>query len=189
MPTSSISFSPCSGVSSTWTPSASSASALPEEAEIEREPCLATGTPAAAVRMAFAELTLKVLRPPPVPHMSVRRPLTCGLICTQFARMARAIAATSSTVGPFITSATRKPAIWTSVITSSRMSSTNSVSSAALSSLPWVSLPSDSLNTGGLPWMPSAELGEGRAYGPRARRARPSGPQRGQAHRTGGGRR
>ena len=63
---------------------------------------MATGTPAAAVRIAFAELTLNVFRPPPVPHMSVRFPSTFGLICTQFARIARTIAATSSTVGPFI---------------------------------------------------------------------------------------
>ena len=67
-------------MSSTLIPRASSASALPDDAEIERLPCLATGTPAAAVMIAFAELTLNVLRPPPVPHMSVRFPSTFGLI-------------------------------------------------------------------------------------------------------------
>ena len=52
--------------------------------------------------MALAVETLKVVRPPPVPHMSVRFPSTLGWIWTQLSRMARAMAATSSTVGPFM---------------------------------------------------------------------------------------
>src|SRR3989440_2677965 len=91
-----MSWRPWSGVSSATTPRASRASALPELAEMDRLPCLATGTPAAAVRMALAVLTLKVVSPPPVPHMSVRFPSTFGWIWTQLARMARAMAATSS---------------------------------------------------------------------------------------------
>src|SRR5262249_8613804 len=84
----------------------------------------------------------------PVPHMSVRFPWTRGLIWTQFARMARTIDATSSTFGPFISSATRKPAICTSLTTSSRMFSMNSVTSASDRLSPRLSLPSESLNIG-----------------------------------------
>src|SRR5947209_17518845 len=157
IPPCSVSWRPWSGVSSATTPRASRASALPELADIDRLPCLATGTPAAAVRMALAVLTLKVVRPPPVPHMSVRFPSTFGWIWTQLARMARAMAATSSTFGPFMRRATRKPAIWTSVTWSSRMASTNSVSSCAVRSCFWVSLPNESLNTAPPPWSrPSA---------------------------------
>jgi len=88
-PTRSISASPCGGASSTAIPSASSASALPEDDEMERLPCLATFAPAAAHTRELAELTLKVVSPPPVPHMSTRSPSTFGSICTQFARIAR----------------------------------------------------------------------------------------------------
>ena len=53
------------------TPRASSTSALPQRLEIERLPCLATRTPAAAATSAAAVETLNVPRPsPPVPQVS-----------------------------------------------------------------------------------------------------------------------
>src|SRR5690606_41764428 len=61
----------CSGEKVRFTPRASSTSALPDEEEALRLPCLATFTPTeAATNMEAAEI-LKVLEPsPPVPHIS-----------------------------------------------------------------------------------------------------------------------
>src|SRR5690625_1138516 len=61
----------CSGVRSSRAPSVSSTSALPEEDEALRPPCLATLTPAAATTNMLAVEILKVLdASPPVPHIS-----------------------------------------------------------------------------------------------------------------------
>ena len=57
-------------------------------------------------------LSENVVNPPPVPQVSVRPSLTRGLMGTQARRMARAIAATSAVVGPFMSNPIRKPAIW-----------------------------------------------------------------------------
>ena len=119
MPADSISFSACFGLRSMATPSFSSTSALPEADASDLLPCLATGMPEAAATMATAVEQLNVVRPPPVPQVSISSPSTLGEICSQFARIALAIEATSRIVGPFISKATRKPAIWTSVISPS----------------------------------------------------------------------
>ena len=74
-----------------------------------RLPCLATGTPAAAVTMAAAVEILKVFEPsPPVPQVSIspERRVRMGVI---FFRMAEAAPATSSTVSPFSCKAVKQP--------------------------------------------------------------------------------
>ena len=76
-----------------------------------RLPCLATGTPAAAVTMAAAVLTLNVCEAsPPVPHVSTRpvRSVVMGRMCR---RMAAAAPAISATVSPFIARPVRKSPI------------------------------------------------------------------------------
>ncbi len=61
-----------SGLASMFTPSAASTSAEPERDEIERLPCLATGTPAPATTKAAQVEMLKVpLASPPVPQVSM----------------------------------------------------------------------------------------------------------------------
>src|SRR3546814_5748969 len=64
----------CSGLSMILAPSSSRTSALPDEEEALRPPCLAIFTPwEADTNMAAVEI-LKVLEPsPPVPHISSRR--------------------------------------------------------------------------------------------------------------------
>jgi hypothetical protein len=76
-----------------------------------RLPCLATGTPQAAVTNAAAVLMLKVCDPsPPVPQVSSRRVwrVRMGVICR---RMVRAAPAISSTVSPLARKASKNSAI------------------------------------------------------------------------------
>src|SRR5262249_59422495 len=61
-----------SGAHSILTPSAVSTSAEPELDEIERLPCLATGTPApATTKAAQVEMLYVPLASPPVPQVSI----------------------------------------------------------------------------------------------------------------------
>src|SRR3990170_3532301 len=93
-----------SGPHSILTPSAVSTSAEPEREEIERLPCLATGTPApATTKAAQVEILYVPLASPPVPHVSMAPSGAATL--TALARMARAAPAISSIVSP----RTRKP--------------------------------------------------------------------------------
>ena len=129
-PTVSIRRAACWGVGSMLMPSASRTSALPEDDEMDRLPCLATFTPPDADRIAFAELTLKVVSPPPVPQVSDSSPSTSTLNGTATRRMASAIAATSEVVGPLFVRPTRNPAIWTSDNSPAAMAFTTEKSSA-----------------------------------------------------------
>ncbi len=90
---------------SIFTPKAAKTSADPDLLVIPRFPCLATGTPAAAMTRAAAVLILKVPeRSPPVPQVSSS--VSCrermGVICRRSAAAAPAISGTDS---PFSCSA------------------------------------------------------------------------------------
>src|SRR5690625_4727768 len=68
---SSTHWATCSGTKSRRAPRLSSTSALPDDDEALRPPCLATLTPAAATTNMLAVEILKVLdASPPVPHIS-----------------------------------------------------------------------------------------------------------------------
>ncbi len=129
-PTSAMHRATASGFRSILTPSASSRSAEPDRPVAERLPCLATAQPAPAAISAAVVDTLKVGRPPPVPAVSTRssRPVSTG---TANARIVRARPSSSSTVSPFVRSATSTPAVSISEALPSMISaSTAEVSSA-----------------------------------------------------------
>ena len=122
MPISSMQRPTCAGVSSRLIPRASTTSADPHKVEDERLPCLATFSPAPATTKAVAVETLKVPEAsPPVPQVSMSisrsvpvRPATSSprvRTRTTFCRITWAKPISSSTVSPFIRSATRKAAI------------------------------------------------------------------------------
>jgi hypothetical protein len=95
----------------TFTPSASSTSALPQRLDTERFPCFATGTPHAATTIAVADEILNVQAPsPPVPQVSntIRPAVSNG---TASRRIVSARPTISSGRSPFIARPTRKPAI------------------------------------------------------------------------------
>jgi hypothetical protein len=95
-------------------------------------PCFATFAPHAAATIAASVEMLKVVRPsPPVPHVSSRAPSTA--IGVAWARAARAKPVSSSTVSPFMRSATTNPAIWTGVASPRMMVSNAAVASPSLS--------------------------------------------------------
>ena len=98
---------------STFTPSASSTSALPQLPLAERFPCLATFTPqAATTREATVEM-LKVPAPsPPVPQVSTASSARRG---SARSRMVRAKPTTSSSVSPRTASAASSAPIWAGV--------------------------------------------------------------------------
>ena len=88
-----------SGGHSILTPSAASTSAEPEREEIERLPCLATGTPApATTKAAQVEILCVPLASPPVPQVSMAP--SGARTLTARARMARAAPVISSTLSP-----------------------------------------------------------------------------------------
>jgi hypothetical protein len=102
---------PAAGRSMT-TPRASSTSAVPDAEDAARLPCLATGTPAAAVTIAAIVEMFTVWAPsPPVPTMSTQS--TGRLTGVASSTMVAARPATSSGDSPFARSATRNPATWT----------------------------------------------------------------------------
>ena len=110
MPTSSMHRFTEAGLSSSFTPFASSMSALPTVLEAARLPCFATFTPQAAVTTAAAVEMLNVPIPsPPVPTTSTTSPPVST--CSAFSRMTSAMPLISSTVSPFMRSATRNAAI------------------------------------------------------------------------------
>src|SRR5215469_4846795 len=88
-----------SGAHSILTPSAVSTSAEPERDEIERLPCLATGTPApATTKAAQVEMLYVPLASPPVPQVSIDP--SGARTGVARALSARAAPAISSTVSP-----------------------------------------------------------------------------------------
>src|SRR5215203_2504458 len=111
MPASARQRSAAAGETATFTPSASSTSALPQRLETDRLPCFATGTPQAAITIAAAEEMLNVPdRSPPVPHVSntSRPPVSNG---TASRRIVPARPTISSGRSPFIARDTRNAAI------------------------------------------------------------------------------
>ena len=87
----------------------------PERDDCARLPCLATTTPAPATRNAAIVETLTDREPsPPVPQVSTIGSATKSTP-TMRARIARAAPTISSTVSPFMRSATRRPPIWAGV--------------------------------------------------------------------------
>src|SRR4029453_10890643 len=88
-----------SGAHSILMPSADSTSAEPEREEIDRLPCLATGTPApATTKAAQVEILCVPLASPPVPQVSIAPSgARTGIARALRARVAPAI---SSTVSP-----------------------------------------------------------------------------------------
>ena len=92
------------------TPSASRTSALPQRDDAARLPCLATGHPAPAATRAAAVEMLNVPAPsPPVPHVSTAS--TESETTVACARIDSTMPAISSTVSPFMRSATIRPPI------------------------------------------------------------------------------
>src|SRR5216683_3186053 len=109
MPASSMHLATPSGCRSIFTPSCSRTSADPHIDEAARFPCLATRAPHAAETIAASVEMLNVASPsPPVPHVSSSAPSTWIGVATALA--ARAKPVSSSTVSPFMRSATTKPA-------------------------------------------------------------------------------
>ena len=128
-------------------PSASSTSALPDFELAARLPCLATVTPAAATTIALTVEMLKLFEPsPPVPHVSrigAGRLSFTGCACR---RIARAAAATSDAVSPFMRSATSNPPICAGVASPRRIVSNACSISAGASSAPETACARMSLN-------------------------------------------
>ena len=113
-PQASIERAIVSGAHSILTPSAASTSAEPEREEIERLPCLATGTPApATTKAAQVEILCVPLASPPVPQVSIAP--SGARTFTARALRARAAPAISSTVSPRTRSPIRNAPISASV--------------------------------------------------------------------------
>src|SRR5690349_25127558 len=88
-----------SGEHSILTPRADKTSAEPERDEIDRLPCLATGTPApATTKAAQVEILCVFLLSPPVPQVSIAP--SGAFTGTAHCLSARAAPAISSTVSP-----------------------------------------------------------------------------------------
>ena len=97
-----------------FTPSDSSTSALPEDDETLRPPCLATRAPAAAATNIEAVEMLNVLAPsPPVPTMSNKLSLFSTVTLAANSRMTCAAAAISPT-DSFLT---RRPIVSAAIMT------------------------------------------------------------------------
>src|SRR5262245_61061698 len=116
-------------------PSAASTSAEPDREEIERLPCLATGTPApATTNAAQVEILCVPLASPPVPQVSIAP--SGARTATARALSARAAPAISSTVSPRTRSPIRSAPICASVAPSDMMSPNASAASLSLSVAP-----------------------------------------------------
>src|SRR5262245_55597219 len=121
-----------SGAHSMLTPSATSTSDEPEREEIERLPCLATGTPApATTKAAQVEMLCVPLASPPVPQVSIAP--SGARTATARALSARAAPAISSTVSPRTRSPISSAAICASVAPPDMMMPNASAASLSLS--------------------------------------------------------
>src|SRR5262245_39882940 len=124
-----------SGPDSILTPSAASTSAEPDREEIERLPCLATGTPApATTNAAQVDILWVPLASPPVPQVSMAP--SGAHTATARALSARAAPAISSTVSPRWRSVIRSAPICASVVPPDMMSPNASAASLSLSVAP-----------------------------------------------------
>ena len=141
MPTSCRHLPTRSALTSMFTPSASITSAELHFEVALRLPCFATRTPAPATTKAVAVEMLNVpLASPPVPQVSTRAsrpvPLTSSIEPPAIfngvaaSRMASAKPTISSTVSPFICSATSSPATWDCEHLPARMSAMTACASA-----------------------------------------------------------
>src|SRR5512134_3902618 len=120
-----------SGAHSILTPSATNTSAEPEREEIERLPCLATGTPApATTKAAQVEMLWVPLASPPVPQVSMAPSGALTLMARAFS--ARAAPAISSTVSPRTRSPISRAPICASVAAPDIMSPKASAASLSL---------------------------------------------------------
>lgn len=108
MPVCAIDWAICSGCRLMLTPRESSTSALPDEDETLRPPCLATRAPAAAATNIEAVEILKVCAPsPPVPTMSSRLVVSAMGTLVENSRITCAAAA----ISPMVSFFTRKPMV------------------------------------------------------------------------------
>ena len=133
------------------TPSASITSADPHFELMLRLPCFATRTPAPAMTSATAVDMLKVpLASPPVPQVStsasrsvpLRSSASPSSVCngTAASRMACAKPTISSTVSPFMCSATSSAAICASVASPRRICDMTSRASSRVSEERWLAI-------------------------------------------------
>src|SRR5271166_1698799 len=149
MPVSRRQAAQCAGGKLILTPSASITSAEPHLELMLRLPCFATLTPAPAMTRATAVDMLKVpLVSPPVPQVSTRAsrsvPLTSSAspssVCSGTAalRMACAKPTISSTVSPFMCSATSSAAICASLASPRKICDMTSRASSRVSEEQWL---------------------------------------------------
>ena len=108
MPVSAMQSAICCGCRLMLAPSASITSALPDDEDTLRPPCLATRAPAAAATNIEAVEMLKVCAPsPPVPTMSSRPLVSASGTLVENSRMTCAAAA----ISPMVSFLTRKPMV------------------------------------------------------------------------------
>ena len=113
MPVSAMQSATCCGCRLIFAPSASSTSALPDDDDTLRPPCLATRAPAAAATNIDAVEMLKVCAPsPPVPTMSSRPLVSSSGTLVANSRMTCAAAA----ISPMVSFLTRKPMVSAAII-------------------------------------------------------------------------
>ena len=143
-PTSLMHRATASGESSIWTPRASRTSALPQDPEAARLPCLATFNPAPAAIKAVAVEMLKVFLPsPPVPTVSTNSPSTSTL--KAISRITLAIPAISWVVSPFKARAVRNAPSWAGVASPSMISRITEEASSMVRDWPETTVFMDSL--------------------------------------------
>src|SRR6476661_8915629 len=113
IPVCSIDCATCSGCRLMFAPSASSTSALPDDDDTLRPPCLATRAPAAAATNIDAVEILKVCAPsPPVPTMSSKPLVSSSGTLVANSRMTCAAAA----ISPMVSFLTRRPMVSAAII-------------------------------------------------------------------------
>ena len=168
------------------TPSSSSTSAAPEDDDAARLPCLATGTPAAAVTTARHGGDVDRVRAVAAGADDVDAGQRAAPPGWPGRASSRAIPATSSADSPFARSATTNAAICTGVASPVMISRIAHAVSAAVRSSP-AQQPVEQARPG-RPVAPAAALTDGRrgaararAAGPRRRRARSAGRPAGAA--------
>ena len=143
-PTSLIHWATETGESSIWTPKASRTSALPQDPEAARLPCLATFSPAPAATKAVAVEMLKVFLPsPPVPTVSTNSPSTSTL--RAISRITLAMPAISWVVSPFKARAVKNAPSWAGVASPSMISRITEDASSMVSDWPETTAAMDSL--------------------------------------------
>ncbi len=145
MPASAMEVSTCSGDRSKPTPSADKTSLAPDFEDAARLPCLATGTPQAAVINAASVEILNVPCPsPPVPTMSIA---PAGAATRSIFRRSAATAPVSSaTLSPRTRSAIRNPPSWAGVTLPAKISSKADFASSSVRLAPDETLAMSGLN-------------------------------------------